>query len=160
VSNERRRDRLVAAAGRIRAAAPLLSDQVLTDPDPDTGERWDRRQVLAHVAEMLPYWVQQVELVAAGDQVPFGRARTDPGRVGAIERDRREDASRLLDRVDQGLGEVLALLDRLDDGTLARSGRHQVFGELTVAAIVDRFLVEHLEEHADQLDPGGRGGSG
>jgi hypothetical protein len=29
-----------------------------------------------------------------------------------------------------------------------------------VAAIVDRFLVEHLEEHADQLDPGGRGGSG
>jgi hypothetical protein len=123
VSNERRRDRLVAAAGRIRAAAPLLSDQVLTDPDPDTGERWDRRQVLAHVAEMLPYWVQQVELVAAGDQVPFGRARTDPGRVGAIERDRREDASRLLDRVDQGLGEVLALLDRLDDDALARCGR-------------------------------------
>jgi hypothetical protein len=160
VSGDRRRERLVAAASRLRVAAPLRSDGALTDPDPDTGERWDRRQVLAHVAEMLPYWVEQVELVAAGDQVPFGRARTDPGRVGAIERDRREDPSRLLDRVDQGLGEVLALLDRLDDEALARRGRHQLLGELTVADIVDRFLVDHLEEHADQLDPGGRGAGG
>jgi DinB superfamily len=151
-----RRDRLVAAAGRIRAAAPLVPDEALTDPDPDTGERWDRRQVLAHVAEMLPYWVEQVELVAAGDRVPFGRARTDPGRVGAIEAGRREDPARLLDRVDQGLREALALLERLDDDALGRVGRHQVLGELTVAAIVDRFLVEHLEEHADQLDPAGR----
>jgi hypothetical protein len=160
VSGDRRRERLVAAAGRIRAAAPLLSDQALTDPDPDTGERWDRRQVLAHVAEMLPYWVEQVELVAAGDQVPFGRLTSNPERIAAIERDRREDPSRLLDRVDEGLGVVLALLDRLDDGALARSGRHQVLGEMTVAAIVDRFLVDHLEEHADQLEARQRGGGG
>jgi hypothetical protein len=155
-----RRDRLVAAAGRIRAAASLLPDEALTDPDPDTGERWDRRQVLAHVAEMLPYWVEQVELVAAGDQVPFGRAKSNPERIAAIERDRREDPSRLLDRVDAGLGVVLALLDRLDDGALARSGRHQILGEMTVAGIVDRFLVDHLEEHADQLEARQRGGDG
>jgi hypothetical protein len=153
-----RRDRLLAAAARIRAAAPLLPDEALTDPDPDTSERWDRRQVLAHVAEMLPYWVEQAELVAAGDQVPFGRTRSDPLRVAAIERDRREDPSLLLDRVDDGLGVVLALLERLDDDALARSGRHQVLGEMTVAAIIDRFLVDHLEEHADQLEASRPGG--
>jgi DinB superfamily len=151
-----RRERLLAAAGRLRAAAPQVSDQALTDPDPDTGERWDRGQVLAHVAEMLPYWVEQAELVATGAQTTFGRVRTDPGRVGAIERDRRQDPARLLDRIDEGVGEVLALLDRLDDAALARTARHQTLGELTVAAIVDRFLVDHLEEHADQLDPAGR----
>jgi len=155
-----RRDRLVAAAGRIRATAPLLPDQALTDPDPDTGERWDRRQVLAHVAEMLPYWAEQVELAAAGDEVSFGRVSSNPERIGAIERDRREDPSRLLDRVDDGLGVVLALLERLDDDALAHRGRHQVLGEMTVAAIVDRFLVDHLEEHADQLDAGRRRGDG
>jgi hypothetical protein len=47
---------------------------------------------------------------------------------------------------------VVGLLDRLDAGTLARTGRHERLGEMTVAAIVDRFLVEHLEEHADQLE--------
>jgi DinB superfamily len=155
-----RRSRLVAAAGRIRAAAPLLPDEARTDPDPNTGERWDRGQVLAHVAEMLPYWAHQVELVAADDQVPFGRVASDPGRLAAIERDRREDPARLLDRIDEGLAVVLALLDRLDDAALARTGRHQTLGEMTAAAIVDRFLVDHLEEHADQLEAGGRGGNG
>jgi DinB superfamily len=155
-----RRDRVVAAAGRIRAAAPLLPDEALTDPDPNTGERWDRGQVLAHVAEMLPYWAHQVELVAAGDQVPFGRVASDPGRLAAIERDRREDPARLLDRIDEGLAVVLALLDRLDDAALARTGRHQTLGDMTAAAIVDRFLVDHLEEHADQVDAGRHGGNG
>jgi hypothetical protein len=155
-----RRDRLVAAAGRVRAAAPLLPDEALTDPDPNTGERWDRGQLLAHVAEMLPYWAHQVELVAAGDQVAFGRVASDAERLAAIKRDRREDPARLLDRIDEGLAVVLALLDRLDDAALARTGRHQTLGEMTAAAIVDRFLVDHLEEHADQLEAGRRAGNG
>src|SRR4029453_7400543 len=86
-----RAQRLLAAAGRIRASAVVLPDDALTDPDPDSGERWDRGQVLAHVAEMLPYWAQQAELIAAGGQAEFGRVKSDPGRVAAIERERRED---------------------------------------------------------------------
>jgi DinB superfamily len=145
--------RLQAAAGRIRASAVLLPDDALTDPDPDSGERWDRGQVLAHVAEMLPYWAQQAELVAAGRQSEFGRVSSDPDRIAAIERDRREDPRRLLGRVDEGVAVVLAVADRLDDEALARRGRHPTLGEMTVAEIVDRFAVAHLEEHADQLDP-------
>jgi hypothetical protein len=148
-------ERLLAAAGRIRASAVALPDDVLTDPDPDSGERWDRGQVLAHVAEMLPYWAQQAELVAAGRQDEFGRVRSDPGRVEAIERDRREDPRRLLGRIDEGVATVLALLERLDAQAMARTGHHQTLGEMTVAEIIDRFAVAHLEEHADQLDPGG-----
>jgi hypothetical protein len=145
--------RLQAAAGRVRASAVLLPDEALTDPDPDSGERWDRGQVLAHVAEMLPYWAQQAELVASGRQTEFGRVKSDPDRVGAIERDRREDPARLLGRVDEGVAVVLALVDRLDDQQLARVGHHQTLGDMTVAEIVDRFAVAHLEEHADQLAP-------
>jgi hypothetical protein len=152
VDRAERARRLQAAAGRIRAAAVLLPDDARTDPDPESGERWDRGQVLAHVAEMLPYWAQQAELVAGG-QAEFGRVSSDPDRIAAIERDRREDPQRLLGRVDEGVAVVLALLDRLDDQALARTGRHQTLGEMTVAELVDRFAVAHLEEHADQLDP-------
>jgi hypothetical protein len=102
---------------------------------------------------MLPYWAEQAELIAAGRQDEFGRVSSDPGRIGAIERDRREDRQRLLGRVDEGVAVVLALLDRLDDQALARTGHHQTLGEMTVAEIIDRFTVAHLEEHADQLDP-------
>jgi DinB superfamily len=153
VERAERAERLQAAAGRVRASAVVLGEDALTEPDPESGERWDRGQVLAHVAEMLPYWAQQVELIAAGRQVEFGRVKGDPERLAAIERDRREDPQRLLGRVDEGVAVVLALLERLDDQALARTGRHQTLGEMPVAAIVDRFLVAHLEEHADQLDP-------
>jgi DinB superfamily len=146
-------ERLLAAAGRIRASALVPPDDALTDPDPDSGERWDRGQVLAHVAEMLPYWARQAELIAAGRQAEFGRVKSDPDRIAAIERDRREDPRRLLGRVDEGVATVLALLDRLDAQALARTGHHQTLGDMTVAEIVDRFAVAHLEEHADQLDP-------
>jgi hypothetical protein len=147
-----RAERLLAAAGRIRAGAVVLPDDALTDPDPGSGERWDRGQVLAHVAEMLPYWAQQAELIAAGRQDEFGRVSSDPERIAAIERDRREDPERLLGRIDEGVAVVLALLERLDAQALARTGHHQTLGEMTVAEVVDRFAVDHLEEHADQLD--------
>jgi hypothetical protein len=151
-----RAKRLRTAAERIRESARERPADALTEPDPDSGERWDRGQVLAHVAEMLPYWVRQVELIVAGEQVAFGRVKGDPGRIAAIERDRREDPERLLDRMDEGVGEVLALLERLDDQAMARAGQHQTLGEMPVSTIIDRFLVAHLEEHADQLAPPAR----
>ena len=101
---------------------------------------------------MLPYWAQQAELIVAGRQAEYGRVKSDPDRVAAIERDRREDPARLLARVDEGVAVVLALLERLDDQALAAVGHHQTLGDMTVAELVDRFLVAHLEEHADQLE--------
>jgi hypothetical protein len=148
-----RSSRLRAAAERIRAAAPGVPDDARTSADPETGEQWDRGQVLAHVAEILPYWSEQVELVVErGDGVPFGRVKSNPERIAAIERDRRLDSAELLRRMDQGLQVVLVLLDRLDERALARTGTHERIGEMTAAAIIDRFLVEHLEEHAEQLE--------
>jgi hypothetical protein len=147
-----RSSRLVVAAERIRAAVPDVPDDARTAADPETGERWDRGQVLAHVAEILPYWREQAELVVErGGGVPFGRVKSNPERIAAIERDRRVDTAELLRRTDQGLQGVLALLDRLDEAALQRTGTHERLGEMTVAAIIDRFLVEHLEEHAEQL---------
>jgi DinB superfamily len=148
-----RSSRLRAAAERIRATVPEVPDDARTSADPETGERWDRGQVLAHLAEILPYWSEQVELVVErGGGVPFGRVKSNPERIAAIERDRRVDTAELLRRMDQGLEGVLALLDRLDDRALERTGTHERIGEMTAAAIIDRFLVEHLEEHAEQLE--------
>lgn len=148
-----RSSRLVAAAERIRVIVPGVPDDARTTADPETGERWDRGQVLAHVAEILPYWSEQAELVVErGGGVPFGRVKSNPERIAAIERDRGVATAELLRRMDRGLHDVLALLDRLDEAALERTGTHERLGEMTVAAIIDRFLVEHLEEHAEQLE--------
>lgn len=154
-----RSSRLLTAAERIRATVPDMPDDARTGADPETGEQWDRGQVLAHVAEILPYWCEQIELVVArGDGVPFGRVKSDAGRIAAIERDRGVDTLELLRRMDHGVQQALALLGRLDGPALERTGTHERLGEMSAGAILDRFVVDHLEEHADQLEEGARGG--
>jgi hypothetical protein len=147
--------RLADAERRLaeHAAAPLPSG--LADPDPGAEERWEAGQVWAHLAEFPAYWLAQAERVIAQpthDPVPFGRVKTDAGRLEAIERDRHTDPAALLERVRASLAEVSDAVRSWDDATWQRRGAHPVRGEMPVERIVETFIVDHLEEHADQLD--------
>ena len=151
---ERYTERIEAQVDELaRVIAAATDEHWFRRPGP---EEWTAAEVCGHVAEMLPYWAEQAELVAAnGGGVPFGRVKSDPARIAAIERDRRDDPDALLDRIDQGVERVLALLDRLSPADLAQTGSHQTRGEMTVARIIDEFIVEHLEEHAEQIERAG-----
>ena len=147
--------RLADAERRLaeHADAPLPSG--LTDPDPGDHERWEAGQVWAHLAEFPGYWLAQAERVVAlptSEPVPFGRVKTDANRIEAIERDRHTDPAALLQRVRASLAEVSDAARTLPAEAWTRRGMHPTRGEMTVESIVERFIVEHLEEHADQLD--------
>ena len=151
--------RLAEAERRLveHADAPLPSG--LTDPDRDTDERWEAGQVWAHVAEFPGYWLGQARRVIAlptNEPVPFGRVKTDAGRLEAIERDRNTDPAALLERVRSSLAEVTNAAREFPPEAWTRRGAHPVRGQMTVDQIIERFIVEHLEEHADQLDALGR----
>ena len=127
----------------------------LTDPDPGGEERWEAGQVWAHLAEFPAYWLAQAQRVVAlptSEPVPFGRVKTDKGRIEAIERDRHTDPAALLQRVRASLAEVSDAARSLQPEAWTRRGMHPTRGEMTVETIFERFIVEHLEEHADQLD--------
>ena len=149
--------RLAAAESRlaIHAAAERPG---LTGPDASTGERWEAGQVWAHLAEFPAYWIGQVRALlaarAAGEPepIPFGRTKTDPGRLAAIEARRRDTPLDLLRDVDAGVSAATALCRSLNADDWQTCGLHPTLGALTVAEIVERFLVGHLEEHAAQLD--------
>ncbi|HMJ80559.1 MAG TPA: hypothetical protein VK592_05905 [Candidatus Dormibacteraeota bacterium] len=150
--------RLVAARGRLAAHAASGAHAGLTGADPATGERWDAGQVWAHLAEFPAYWVGQFEAILAAradgatEPIPFGRPRTDPGRVGPIERDRHEAPALLHERVQADIDAFEAFLGRLRPVDWSVTGLHPTLGELALPAMVERFVVGHLEEHADQLD--------
>ncbi len=148
-------ERLAAVEARLaeHAAAPL--PEGLTDPDPGAEERWEAGQVWAHLAEFPAYWLAQAQRVIAqptNAPVPFGRVKTDSGRIEAIERDRHTDPAALLERVRAALAEVTDAAHAWDAGDWRLRGAHPVRGEMTVERIVEEFIVDHLEEHADQLD--------
>lgn len=147
--------RLEAVERRLveHADAPLPAG--LTEPDPGGEERWEAGQVWAHLAEFPAYWLGQVKRVIAlptDEPVPFGRVKTDAGRVAAIERDRHTDPHALLARVRAALAEVTDTARSLPPDGWTRRGMHPVRGEMTVQQMFERFIADHLEEHADQLD--------
>ena len=151
-------ERLAAAQRRLaeHAARPLPPG--LTDPDPGASERWEAGQVWAHLAEFPGYWLDQVRRLldaragGAAEPIPFGRTKADPGRIAAIERERRTDPAELLRRVTAQIGEASTTLASLPVADWQARGLHPTRGEMTVSEIVDRFILAHLDEHADQLD--------
>ncbi|MGI8657328.1 MAG: DinB family protein [Candidatus Limnocylindria bacterium] len=147
--------RLTSAEGRLaeHAAGPVPSG--LTEPDPGGEERWEAGQVWAHLAEFPAYWLAQIRgvIAAASDEpVPFGRVKTDADRIEAIERDRYADPPALLERVRASLAEISDAARAWDADTWRRIGTHPTRGAMSVERIVEEFIVNHLEEHADQLD--------
>ena len=147
--------RLDRAARRLEAHSAHASHGGLTDPDPEGTERWEAGQVWAHLAEFPAYWVEQARSVIAArsDQpVAFGRVKTDEGRVGAIERDRRTAPIDLYERSRRGISEAEAVLRTLPADDWGRLGEHPTLGVMDIERLIDRFIVGHLEEHADQLD--------
>ncbi len=148
--------RLDEVERRLAAHAGSAKPTGLTDPDPDTPEeRWEAGQVWAHIAEFVPYWHAELTSVIGeydGTPVPFGRTKTDPGRIAAIEVGRSEPIADHMARTADAIAQLKAHLGGLTPAEWNAVGLHPTRGELDVEAMVERFIVNHLEEHADQLD--------
>jgi hypothetical protein len=127
---------------------PLAAD---FGPGPEAS--WGPPEVLAHVGEMLPYWLAEAERVVAGPEwpAPFGRLQTDAARLAAIEQDRRLPIVELLGRIDRAAAAYADVLPGWDDDSLERRGLHPTRGEVSVAELLERHAIDHTEEHARQL---------
>ena len=137
---------------RIAAGEPWpLAASFGTEPEAS----WGSREVLAHLAEMLPFWLGELERVVDGDgsvPVPFGRIADDASRIGLIERDRSLPLRVLFDRVDGALSAWMARLPTLTATDLERIGLHPRLGEMAVGMMAGRFILGHTEEHIAQLE--------
>jgi hypothetical protein len=155
--------RLDSVEARLAAAArrePMPGE--ISSADPESGERWDRGQVWAHLSEFIPYWIQQAGPVLSGqpsgEPVPFGRTKKDPERIGAIERSRRESVDVLWAETNADIAQLRGFLAQMEPDQWDIRGLHPSRGTMTVDQLVEDFLVGHLEEHADQLEAMGEAG--
>jgi hypothetical protein len=140
---------------RLAASAEGPPPTGRTEPDQPSGERWEAGQVWAHIVEFVPYWIEQAKQILESDSdqpVPFGRIKTDPVRIAGIEAGRHEPIPVLWQRLSEEIGDLKAFLASLSDDDWRRTRSHQTLGVMDVERMVDRFLVGHLEEHADQLE--------
>jgi hypothetical protein len=142
---------MTATRAAIEAGRPWPLHVVEHDAGPES--TWGPTEVLAHVAEMLGFWLGEIERIIDGapEPVPFGRTATNRLRVLTIERDRTLPPRELLDRVQAAAERYARRSTTLGASELARRGLHPTLGEMTVAEILERFVVSHAEGHVAQL---------
>ena len=150
-------DRIEAARAALRDLRPRvevgepwpLATAFGTEPEAS----WGPREVLAHVEEMLPFWLGELERVVDGPSgVDFGRIADDASRIGLIARDRTLPLRVLFDRIDAGLATWAARLASLTDTERAAVGTHPRAGAMAVEAMPERFVLGHVEDHIAQLE--------
>jgi len=150
--------RLEAAAGaildfqsRVEARAPWpMAELYGTEAEAS----WGPPELLAHLEEMLPFWLGEGERILDGPPdapVPFGRTADDPIRIGVIGRDRGIPVRELFARIAVDSARTARRMREMTDAESARAGVHPTRGELTVAALFERFVTGHIEGHVDQL---------
>jgi hypothetical protein len=114
---------------------------------------WGPRETLAHLEEMLLYWLGEAERILddpAGGAT-LGRVATNDVRLAIIERDRTLPIRELVARVRVGIERWRRYLQDLDPASRDRTGTHVTLGTVTVNDVATRFAVSHLEDHLDQL---------
>jgi hypothetical protein len=143
-------DRLVGFGPALESGGPWpLAERF--DHAPEAS--WGPREVLAHLEEMLAFWLGEAERVVdmTSGPEPFGRVATEDVRVAVIARDRTLPIRELLARIFVGIDRWRGRWAELSESERTRTGLHPIQGELTVTDIATRFVVEHAEGHLDQL---------
>jgi len=142
-------ERMLAARERLRAA-PLSDSHELGPPDPKSGDRWDRFNILGHTAEMLHFWSRELRSSLDGG-TKLGREPGSSTRIEGIEAGRLLGEQALRDRIDTGVDATVGLLRGMAETDLDRELETWSQGVKSVRWCLEYFLVGHLEAHVEQL---------
>ena len=108
--------------------------------------RTARRSLLATGAAVLLHALLRPAQAATGHS-PADHARA----AEIVSRHGHDSLDMAINRIRASLEECVGVLRALPAAAWANAGQHPIRGQMTIAQLVDAFLVSHAEEHADQI---------
>ncbi|MEZ4870617.1 MAG: alpha/beta hydrolase fold domain-containing protein [Caldilineaceae bacterium] len=130
-------------------AAPAGA-QSAVDAPADT--EWSATEVLGHMVEMIPYWLDVCQTILKADSPPtFGRSLEAPERLAGVELGANGSSQTLLPLLHHEIEQAAATISNLSDTARAKTGLHATRGTMTVAEIVEMLIVTHAESHLAQI---------
>ncbi|WP_017729154.1 DinB family protein [Halalkalibacterium ligniniphilum] len=116
-------------------------------------EEWSIIQIVCHLVEAVPYWLNEIEGLLKSPGKEWGRGLQDEARLAAVSETDSQSISTIINdlealksKVEQGLG----VLDE-DKLKLEAPSRNPRFGTKPISFIVDHLLVEHVSKHESQI---------
>lgn len=113
---------------------------------------WSAMQIIGHMVEMIPYWLSHCRVLSTAAEPPlFGRTPDAPERLAAVEYGATGDPDELLDHLNKEVQAAAHAIRAMSPAERSKKGVHVRRGEVTVADVVELFIVAHAEEHLAQI---------
>ena len=135
---------------------PEEAERLRTHPGKD---EWSVMQILGHLAESVPYWLDNCRnlIAATGEPPVIGRGLVAPERLVGVELGATGELDELLPRVESEIRAAAQAIRRMSPAERSKTGLHIRDGELTVAQVIERFIITHVEGHLAQIQAALRG---
>ncbi len=129
---------------------PGVASRLGTAPGKDA---WSAMQTLGHMTEMIPYWLNHcsVLIAATGSPPRFGRRAGSPERLAGVAHGATADPAALLGRLKEEVRAAAGTIRNLSEAERNKRGLNPERGEMTVAEVIESFIVGHAEEHLAQV---------
>jgi hypothetical protein len=120
---------------------------------------WSATQILGHMVEMIPYWLDHCRrlIAATGEPPTFGRTLGSPERLAGVEQGAKGSPEDLARMLHEQVREAARSIREMSAAERSKKGMHVRDGEMTVAEVIERFIVDHAEEHLVQVRAAVRG---
>jgi uncharacterized damage-inducible protein DinB len=129
---------------------PKVASRLRTSP----GENeWSAMQTLGHMTEMIPYWLNhcRVLITATGELPTFGRTPGSPERLAGVAHGAAAQPDVLLTQLQDEVRAAAGTIRKLSIPERSKRGMYPGRGEMTVADVLESFIVSHAEEHLGQV---------
>ena len=120
---------------------------------PTSEHEWSAMQIMGHMLEMIPYWLDSCRvLIAATAAAPrFGRSLDAPERLAGVERGATGDPDQILRQLREEVYAAMRVIRGMSPADRNKKGVHITRGEMTVAEIIEDLVTAHAEAHLAQV---------
>jgi uncharacterized damage-inducible protein DinB len=129
---------------------PDVAERLRTAPG---DQEWSALQIVGHMNEMIPYWLDKCQLMidAIAEPPHFGRTLDAPERLAGVALGVTNDVPQLLAQLKQAIDAGAKQIRGMSEAECSKTGIHSTQGSMTVAAVVERLIVGHAEAHLGQV---------
>ncbi|MBP1154074.1 MULTISPECIES: DinB family protein [unclassified Paenibacillus] len=135
----------------VRVSKVLPEEVIQWKPAED---KWSIIEVLCHVEEATPYWLNEVQALLKSPGIEWGRGLQHEGRLAAVAGASERSTSDVLQGIEKSKAQVQEILSTISEDDLKEESpsRNPRFGTKPLQFIVDHLLVEHLTTHLNQIN--------
>ncbi len=134
----------------ITASQALSAEALNWKPAED---KWSVMEVLVHVDEAIPYWLDEINRLLEKPGTEWGRGLQDERRLAALAAVGSRSPEEVLASIGKAKEQVALVLGPITDDELQQESpsRNPRFGTKPLSFVIQHLLVDHAASHVKQI---------